>query len=77
MGILPKEGDPKEQIGLLPLIVVHYLIGLGIAYVGQRTKNQLEFFCGLAVFVIAIAAIFLAANSSGGIEAFQNSFLGL
>lgn len=64
MGIIPKEGEKKEAIGLIPLVIVHYVLALGIAYIGQRTKNRIEFFAGmgLLVFLIGYVAVYLLSE---------------
>lgn len=62
----PKEGieketkaQQKEPIGIISLIFAHYLLGLGIAIIGHRIKNKLEFYGGIAFAVFAIG-LFLA-----------------
>jgi hypothetical protein len=61
MGLIPKKGDAKESIGVIPVVVVHLLLGLGIMLIGQRTKNVAEFWAGLAFFLFIIAAAFVSA----------------
>ena len=63
MDIIPKEGDEKEHVGLIPLLFVNYLLGLGICYIGQRTKNPKEFFGGIVFFAVMIAGILSGPNA--------------
>ncbi len=58
MGIIPKKGDKKEPIGLIPLVLAHVIIGLGITVVGQRTKNRNEFLGGIIVFLVVLSSFF-------------------
>jgi len=60
MGIIPKEGEKRENIGIIPLVIVNYLLGLGIAFIGQRMKNRYEFLGGLAFFVMVVASFFIS-----------------
>ncbi len=73
MGIIPKSGEQKEAIGVLSLLFVHYLLGVGIAIVGQRTKNVIEFWCGVLVFVIAVSLLLYFLVVAGSVEAFRAS----
>lgn len=60
-----KPEDKKEPIPIIVLIVVNYLIAGGIALIGQRTKNKLEFYGGLAFIAAAIASLFVNAALLG------------
>ncbi len=51
--------EKKEPIPIIILIVVNHIIGGGIALIGQRTKNKLEFYGGLAFIAAAIFSIFV------------------
>lgn len=42
----------KEPIQVAVLFFVHWILGLGIAIIGQRTKNRNEFIGGLIFFLI-------------------------
>jgi hypothetical protein len=77
MGIIPKEGEKKESIGIIPLIVVHHIMGFGILMVGQRTKNVFEFWGGLAVFLIAVFYLFMGFSILGTPENFSESLMGI
>ena len=76
MGIIPKDGEEKEAVGVIPVLLVHYLLGLGIVVLGQRTKNVLEFWGGVSVFLIAIFFLFYSIAVGGGMSFFQANLLG-
>ena len=57
MGEEGKEGEKQEQIGIIPLIIAHFLIGAGIVVIGQRTKNKMEFYGGLAFIFVVISLL--------------------
>ncbi len=77
MGIIPKNGEQKETVGVISLLVAHYLLGLGIAVIGQRTKNVMEFWFGIAVFLVAVGALIFFVTAAGSVAAFQASWLGI
>ena len=64
MQIIPKADEPKEPIALLGVFIVHYMFGLGIAYLGQTTKNIPEFWGGVCVFIIVVG-LMIAGFLSG------------
>lgn len=74
MGIIPKEGEEKEPIGVISLVLAHYVLGLGILIIGQRTKNVYEFWGGLLVFLFIIGYVFLGLMASGSSDAFMGSW---
>jgi hypothetical protein len=76
MGIIPKSGEEKEHVGVIVLLFVHYVIGLGIAYLGQRTKNVLEFWAGIVTFIIVMGFLALYILTPGAPAAFENSPMG-
>ncbi|MFH1261556.1 MAG: hypothetical protein ABIJ10_06740 [Candidatus Micrarchaeota archaeon] len=43
MGFIPKKDDQKESVGVISVVLVHWLFGLGILFIGQKTKNTIEF----------------------------------
>jgi hypothetical protein len=49
----------NEPILILPLLFVHWTIGGGIAFIGNRMKNQSEFYAGL-VFMFVIIGLLIA-----------------
>ena len=49
-----KDKEKQEPIGVISLILAHFLLGAGIAVIGQRTKNKPEFYAGLAFIVFVI-----------------------
>lgn len=64
--ILPNWDEPKEPVGVITVILVHFILGLGIVIIGQRTKNRLEFWLGIIVFLIAIAFLVITLLSGTG-----------
>ncbi len=66
MGIIPESDEPKEPLGVLAVLIVHYILGLGIALIGQRTKNVGEFWAGVIVFFIAVSVIVATVYGAGG-----------
>ena len=50
--------EKQEPIGVISLIIAHFLLGAGIAIIGQRTKNKMEFYGGL-VFILVYIGIFI------------------
>jgi len=77
MGLIPKSGEVKEPVGFISLIIVHYMFGLGIALLGQRTKNVIEFWGGVLAFVFSMGFLIVAMGSYGSIDDFWDSFAGL
>ena len=59
MGEEKKEVEKQEQIGIIPLIIAHFLLGAGIAVIGQRTKNKMEFYGGL-VFILLLISLLIS-----------------
>ncbi len=53
--------EKKEPIPIIILIFVNYIIGGGIALIGQRTKNKFEFYGGLAFIAAVIISQFVNA----------------
>ena|GEM_PF-5364437 len=64
MSIIPKEGNKKEAIVLLPLFILHQFLGIGIMFIGQRMKNRTEFIGGFLYFVWLLYSIFLGTSRS-------------
>ena len=64
-----KNQEKREAIGLVPLAIVQYLLALGPALIGQRMKNKVEFWGGLALFPIMLYAIFTGVAWLSGIIA--------
>ena len=66
----------KEPISLVVLVVAHFLIGAGIMYIGEKTKNRREFLGGIAFILIAIIAYLAPATVLDlGVVAFGAFFM--
>jgi hypothetical protein len=70
MGIIPKSSDAKEAVGIIPLLILHYVIGIGIAFIGQKTKNVAEFWAGIIVFLVTMCflALYISAPDAAAFE---------
>ncbi len=77
MGLIPKAGEQKEPVGFISLMVAHYFFGLGIAILGQRTKNVAEFWLGAVACVASFGFLAVALSGFASIDAFWDSFAGL
>ncbi|MBU0586272.1 hypothetical protein KJ780_02065 [Candidatus Micrarchaeota archaeon] len=65
----------KEPIGIIPLIIAHSLLGAGIAIIGHRTKNKIEYYFGL-LFIPIMIGIIVAGSGCNYYCVFYNSFSG-
>lgn len=76
MGIIPKQGEAKEPIGIIGVLVVHYLAGLGITVIGQRTKNITEFWGGVVFFILMVSFLIMEVSGFESTDAFLDSDIG-
>jgi hypothetical protein len=54
----PKSQEKQEPIGVISLIIAHFLIGAGIAVIGRRTQNKREYYGGL-IFIVFIIGFYI------------------
>ena len=47
----------KEPISIIILVFAHFIIGGGIAYIGQQTKNTREYHAGLLFILLALGLV--------------------
>ncbi len=77
MGIIPKNGEQKESVGIVSVIIAHYILGIGIAVLGQRTKNVAEFWGGIIIFILAVGLLLFFVSAAGSVESFRTSLSGV
>jgi hypothetical protein len=53
-----KDKEKEEPIGVISLIIAHFLLGAGIAVIGQRTKNKPEYYGGL-IFIVFVVGFYI------------------
>jgi len=53
----------KEPIGALKIIILHVVLGAGVAYVGQKTKNKNEFLAGTVIVALQMLFFLITASS--------------
>jgi uncharacterized membrane protein len=62
---LPRWDEPAEPVGVVTVLAAQLILGLGIVMIGQRTKNKIEFYCGLAFFIVTLAYVGLGISYGG------------